>query len=255
MGATDYIHVYKLPRMLVRGVNATLGTFLANLDGTGAPAVDPDSYALFAGSRLVFETSAVGNGIGPAVGNLSTTIAAADTEDEGLTDAMVEKWSSTITGELAQIVFTRPVYLVREVLHAVITDADLTALHSDLGDLRDPDQGTFQVQREDAFIVLQKWLIQKGNRPQLIVDDWQLRDVHRYLSLENVFRDFASSVGDGRYRELADHYRAKATDEFASLSLTYDFDESGGVDPEEVSAKAANPVTLLTVPWGYNDGW
>ncbi len=140
---------------------------------------------------------------------------------------------------------------MREVLHPVITDSDLTALHSDLADLRDPDQTTFETQRSDAWIVLQKWLIQKGNRPQLIVDDWQLRDVHRYLALENVFRDFASSVGDGRYRELADFYRQKALDEFNSLALTYDFDEDGTVDDGEQSAKAGNPVTLLTTPWGW----
>ena len=50
---------------------------------------------------------------------------------------------------------------------------------------------------------IQTALIRQGERPQLVLDAWQLRSLHAYRTLELFYRDAASSVGDGRYIELA----------------------------------------------------
>ena len=218
-------------------------------DGT-RPAVNvgASTFTLLAGGRTIIDGAAI-----TAPGDVPTySLAAAATADEGLSDRWLERWDIEFTtidpGTNNPI--TRPVYLVRNAPHPAITDTDLTLLHSDLLDLADATAGDFEAQRGDAWDVLNKWLIARGNRPHLVVDDWMLRDVHRYLALEIVFNDFAQSVGDGRYRELAGVYRDKALGEFDRLILSYDFDEDGAVDAGEV--KAANPVTWLSVPWGWN---
>lgn len=245
----DFVNVYDLPRCVPLGRQWPARIDIVQHDGTPEPLSGPGTYTLFYGSELVYSTSSITFGTGYAELTSNVPVSALDGKDPA--SNLLERW--TVTTTLPGVrTFKRPVYLVRYELQAVITDADLTALHSDLSELRDPDQTSFETQRLDAWTCLNKWLIQRGNRPQMILDDWMLRDVHRYLSLENIFRDFASSVGDGRYRELADFYRLKASEEFDNLVFSYDFDGDGRTSPDEHMSKAANPVTNLSTPWGWH---
>lgn len=248
-GINQIIHRYQLPRCVIRGEVAVLTAELF-LAGGSIPAVNvaQSSISIFAGGKTIIDADPI-----TAPGSVPTyTLAAAATADEALSDRWIERWDIEFVGidPGANNPITRPVYLVRNSVHPAITDVDLELLHSDLTDLSDPDAGNFINQRGDAWDILNKMLIQKGNRPQLVVDDWQLRDLHRYLTLEIIFRDFSQSVGDGRYRELANEYASKAAAEFGLLTLAYDFDEDGRADAGEI--KAANPVTYLSVPWGWN---
>lgn len=243
------IHQYSLPRCIVRGVDATdISTVILNPDGSGVTFDSATSYKLFRGSKEVHSTTDITVGLGNGKLFLTNGIAAAELSGESLSDGLIEEWTATIDTQVHT--FTRPAYLVRQQLNPTITDTDLTALHSDLLDHIDPDQTTFERQRTDAWVVLNKWLIQKGNRPHLVLDDWQLRDVHRYISLHIIASDWATSVGDGRWRELADSYHAKALKEFDNLTFRYDFDEDGRVDAGE--NKSAHPVIMLQRPWGYS---
>lgn len=248
MPALDYIHVYTLPRDIVRNRAFTPSAVVTDAAGADV-ALSAGTYTLYAGSKQIYTTSTLTY---TPTGTVATTaaISAATTADESLSDRWLETWDVTVGGESRT--FDRPCYLVRRELHMTLTDTDLIARHSDIAALRDTDQTTYEAQRGDAWVTLIQWLIQKGNRPQLIVDDWQLREVHRALTLEIIFTDFASSVGDGRYKELAERYRKDAIEEFDRLALTYDFDEDGFIDDGEVSAKTANSVTNLMVPYGWN---
>ena len=246
--ALDYIHAYKLPRAIVRARSFTPAAEVVDPSGA-AVTLSAGTYSLYAGSRLIFSTSALTY---LPVGMVSTTapIDASVTADEALAENWLETWDVTIDGADVRT-FDRPVHLVRRELHPTLTDIDLIARHSDLAELRDTDQPTYEIQRTDAWIRLADWLISKGSRPWLIIDDWKLRETHRNLTLEAIFNDFASSVGDGRYRELADFYRLAAVESFDSLALTYDFSEDGFVQEDEENAKTANPVTTLQIPWGW----
>lgn len=258
MADTTLVHRYSLPRCLVRGVdNTDVSTYIYNADGTGATFTAVDSYTLYQGSRVLHTTSSISVGLGTGLLALQFGIPAADLPvTEPLSDTLMEHWTVTINGQVQT--FTRPVYLVRQLLNPTITDTDLTAVHSDLLDHIDPDQTTFERQRSDAWIELNHWLINKGNRPQLILDDWKLRSVHRSLTLYNICKDFASSVGDGRWHELAYGdkargivgYLERAEREFAALSFRYDFDEDGTPDQDET--KPAEGPILLQKPWGWN---
>jgi len=241
----EFIHRYVLPRCIARGFDFTPRLNIYDMAGAAETLTGPGSYTLNSGGSEIYTTAALTYGAGFAV--TTAAVPAAETVDEPLSDSLIETWDVvTTTGARS---FTRPCSLVRNVLSSVITDADLIALHSDLAELRDPDQTSFELQRLDAWIVLNGWLIQKGNRPQLIMDDWMLRDVHRSLALHIIFRDFATSVGDGRYSQMAAEYREKAAIEFDRLTPAYDFDEDGANEGE---VKAANPVVFLQVPMGWN---
>lgn len=248
MAALDYIHIYQLPRDIVRNRPFTPSAVVTDATGVDV-ALSAGTYALYAGSKQIYTTSTLTY---TPTGTVATTaaISAATTADESLSDRWLETWDVTVDGESRT--FDRPCYLIRRELHMTLTDTDLLSRHTDLAELRDSDQTTYTSQRGDAWVTLMQWLIQKGNRPQLIIDDWQLRPVHRSLTLELIFTDFALSVGDGRYKELAERYRVAALAEFDALALTYDFDEDGFIDSGEVSAKTANPVTNLMVPYGWN---
>ncbi len=248
--SVEYVHRYSLPRCIPIGSDWNAQADIFDQAGAAETLSGPGLYELFYGSSLAYSTAALTFGAGFA--RLTANVTAATLADLAPSDRLLEKWTVETTADPSTRTFTRPVSLVRHSLNATITDVDLTALHSDLTDLRDPDQTSFEAQRLDAWIVLMKWLVQKGNRPQLIIDDWALRDVHRFLSLETIFRDFASSVGDGRYRELADFYRLKASEEFDRLVFSYDFGADGLTDIGDQAAKTGQPVTTLQIPWGWN---
>lgn len=204
------------------------------------------TVSVFSGSATVVDEAVV-SVFGPPA---TYTLTAATTANEQTSDRWLVVWTLTIGG--ATHVFQRPASLVLRILDPVLIDADLVELHSDLEELRDPSQTSFEAQREAAWVQVNRWLIDKGNRPNLIVGSDALRDVHRYKTLEIIFRDWALSVGDGRYSELAETYRTLAQDAFDRTQLLYDRDESGQLNAGE--DKPPTPVTFLSSSWGWRYG-
>jgi len=233
---------HALPRAIERGVANTLTADVYDAAGVQQTA-SAGTLTLYAGSKLILDGVAVTSPGAPT----SHTLAAGLTTNEALSDSWLEMWTLTIGG--TAYTFRRDAYLVRHVLYPTITDTDLLELHSDLAALRDADQSSYETQREAAWARVQHRLIVAGRRPELVLSSWALRELHRALTLEIIFADFASSTGDGRYRELAEHYRAAADVEFGRLPLRYDSDEGGTEDANDRAA--ARPVMFLAEPWGY----
>ena len=233
---------HALPRSIERGVANTLTADVYSAAGAQQTA-SAGTLTLYAGSKLILDAVAVTSAGAPT----SHTLAAGSTTDETLSDTWLEVWSLTIGGTV--YAFRRDAYLVRHVLYPTITDTDLIELHSDLAALRDADQSSYETQRGAAWTRVQHRLIAAGRRPELVLSSWALREYHRALALEVIFADFASSTGDGRYRELAEHYRDAAEVEWGRLPLRYDADEGGTEDTGDRAA--SRPITFLSQPWGY----
>ena len=233
---------HRSPRMIQRGQTVSLSCDVFDASSAQQTATAA-TFTLLSGSKTVVDAAAASS-LGPPA---SYTLADSITASESLSDRWLERWAQTIGGTVHT--FERQAFLVRNALRPVITDTDLTDLHSDLADLRDDDQTSFEAQRGAAFDWVQGRLIQKGNRPQLILNEWQLAECHRARTLEIIFNDFAASINaNQRYRELADYYRELAKTEFDSLQLVYDFDEDGKID--EGDHRSGSPVTFLSAPWG-----
>ena len=232
---------YRLPRMIERGVSQTLSLPVFADDGTTAQTATSGTVSIYAGSRAIVEGAAVSAGPPAAY-----TLAAAKTSDESLSERWLEKWTLTIGGTV--FTFQRPAYLVRRVLYPTLIDADLVEYHSDLLSLLDPDDSNLQRYRDNAWHAIQTALIRQGRRPQLVLDAWQLRSLHAYRTLELFYRDAASSVGDGRYIELAREYGELAAEEWTALSFRYDADEDGFVSDALDQTSAGSGVVYLTAP-------
>lgn len=149
--------------------------------------------------------------------------------------------------------FRRSAALVLKNLYPVITDLDLTALYTDLGDLRPASLTSFQGYIDEAWRQVLGRLIAAGRFPYLILDPWSLREIHLETTLALIFRDFASSLGQGQYLELAESHKKEAA--FAWKTLTFQYDEDHDGKPDSKRRKAAEPVIYLSnaprTRWGW----
>ena len=141
--------------------------------------------------------------------------------------------------------FVRSGALVLRALHPVVTDADLLACYSDLDDLRPANMTSYQGPLDEAWRQLIGRLVGKGRFPYLILDPWSLREIHMEITLSLIFRDFASSVGEGRYLDLAESHKKTAASAWRSLTFQYDSNHDGRPDGSG-DRKGAEPVIYLS---------
>lgn len=213
---------FPLPRMIERGVTTTLTLEL--YDDDGVTPLTPSSGGtvdVYAGSTLILDGGTV------TAGTTSTaTLLGSATSGQTLADTWLEQWSVTVGG-VAHVV-RRSAYLVRHVLYPVVRVRDLLDRHSDLD-----GQGDLQHLLDAAWNDIQRELIRKGNRPQLIVDSWALFDMHVARTLQMAFRDAHQRIGDGRYLELSAAYAADYARAWDTTEFRYDFDEDGTLSETE----------------------
>jgi hypothetical protein len=227
--------------MIERGATQTLTFPVYADDGTAAQTATSGTVSIYDGSFAIVEDQSVT--VGPPA---SYSLAGSATTDRGLSESLLEVWKLTIGGTVYTL--TRPAYLVRREITPTLIDADLVEYHSDILSLLDPDETTLEKPRTAAWEWVQRKLIRNGRRPQLVIDSWQLRDLHAYRTLELFFRDAAASVGDGRYVELAREYAEQAGAAWAELSFRYDADEDGFSDDSLDQTAPASGVLYLAAP-------
>ena len=225
------------PRIVERGVAASLTMPVYSAAGVEQTATVA-TLTLTDGAETILSAVAA-TSLGPPA---AYSLLAATSQARGLSERWLEVWSLTIGGVV--YTFRRSGYLVRHAFHASITDTDLTALHADLLDLLPSGTTDLSAYRSRAAEKIERDLIKKGRRPHLIFDSWALLDAHVALTLHYIFRDFASSIGDGRYQTLAGEYLAQFGAEFDSCKFSYDASESG--TPADSALEATAPMIVLT---------
>jgi hypothetical protein len=230
------IYRYALPRFVERGVQIRINAQVLDEDTEVEQTVASGTIDIYNGSTAVVDGGALLSLGSPSV----YTLAAATTTDVSLSARWQERWNLTIGTD--PHVFIRPIYVVRFIPRSVIVDADLFTRHRQLSRLRDRDDTNYSPQRAEAFTWIERRLINAGNRPELLLDNSELREAHIFKSLHIIYRDHAASVNsDQRYVDLADEYEQKAIREFDSIHLTYDTDNDG-IDGEEYKR---NPTSII----------
>ncbi len=167
-------------------------------------------------------------------------------------DRWQERWTLVMPDGLTYE-FWRDAALVRRRLYPVVSDLDLTRLHTELRAWMAEDQSSLQNYIDSAWDAVQLRLHEAGRRPYLVMSPWSLRAVHLVLALAYTFRDYAASAGDGKYADLAEHYLSEHNAAWDRLQLVYDVDEDDVIDNAE-QGLAGQPVLVTNVPgrwrWG-----
>lgn len=150
-------------------------------------------------------------------------------------------WSLT----LASIgrTFRRDAALVLHAAVPTLTDADITAVYSDLA--RNLASGTtsFQAYIDEAWKRILGRLEGQGVFPDHVVTYWSLREVHAELSLHLISLDFARAQG-GRWLELADTHKKEFELAWSRLRFVRGTTGSSAADGDGLSP-ANRGVTFL----------
>lgn len=159
------------------------------------------------------------------------------------------EWSLAMPDSVTHT-FRRSAALVRRALYPVITDTDLTELHSDLSTLRPANLTSYQQYIDSAWHDIIDMLINAGNFPYLVMEPSAFRRVHLYKTIEIISRDFSTSFGDGsKWDGLADVYEMKFDKSWGKLNFIYDSDDDGEPDSRK---RPASPVMWLGIGRGRN---
>ena len=223
-----------LPLLIERGKNEVITLETFEEDNTPI-AYDSGTVEVFRANTALANIFA-----GGLPGTVPTaTILAVLTADLGLSNSMLAKWSVVRPSGVTET-FLRSGYLVRHVNHAVITDTTLEDEYAGLRAIAGSGVTNFAGERRSAWRSIQRRLIAKGNRPNLILDDWALADLHTFEALLRIFRRFRQSIGDGLYRDLQREFKENAREAWDELNFHYDADETGTITTEE--QKAGTPI-------------
>jgi len=232
---TAYSHSHGLPDFIVRAKTQTLECPVYS--GSTLTAPSSGTVTIYEGSTVLVDAAAVTITADIAIYSLG---AATIPTTLSLSDNWLIVWELVIGGETHT--FQRTAALVRRELHPVVTPADVSALHQDASSLLASGQ-TLADFLDQAWDMLQRRLLAVGRRPYLVLSDFALFDSHRHLAAYLLFNDAASSVGDGRWAERAEHHLDRYEQEWSRLSLTYDMDEDGLV--EDVEQGTAGPTAVF----------
>lgn len=151
--------------------------------------------------------------------------------------------------------FRNDASLVRRRLYPVITDQDLDRTHPGLTGLLPSGQTHWQDQIDEAWFDLQRMLIAKGNRPELVMEPTALYDAHLTRTLYRMFRLLKTRMGvDSQYAELAEEYLRDFNTAWGDLNFKYDDDDSGRSESNK-DRRPAQPQVFLQSNGHYRSGY
>ena len=234
---TAYSHKHSLPDFIVRARTQIIECPVYSGSTLTAPASGTVTVYKGSGSKLVDAQSVT---ITASIATYTLTAAALPTT-LSLEDNWLIVWALTIGSE--EHTFQRAAALVRRELHPAVTPDDLSAIHQDASSLLAAGQ-TLADFLDQAWDMIQRRLLAVGRRPYLILSDFALFDCHRHLAAYLLFNDAASSVGDGKWADMAEHHLGRYEQEWARLKLTYDTDEDGLVSEDEQGTAGPSAVYL-----------
>lgn len=163
----------------------------------------------------------------------------------GLGEGYIQEWWIKIDG--VPHTFRRMCALVLRRLYPTVSDIDLTAIYTDLEEVRPSAITSYQKYIDDAWYqILRRVRNRAMGFEYLVMSAESFYEAHRHLSLYLIFRDFHSSLGQssGRYLDLAQEHQRMFMQEFEAINFVYDQDHIN--KPEDVNKrKAGQPVIYL----------
>lgn len=189
--------------------------------------------------------------VSAAAATISSSIAtysllAATIASSSLGEGWRIEWSLTMPdGEVH--VFRNDAALVRRRLYPVVTELDLYRVESSLDPRKDGvihSENAFVDKLDEAFIQMENRLIERRNRPNLILSPSSLREVHLYWTLALIFEDFATPLNPG-FAEKAKTHRENLRDAWNRIRWAEDAYDTGA-DPQPGARKSGANTMWLT---------
>ena len=224
----------ELPIMATIGIDNALSVTVSD-DAEVALVPTAATLKVYDGSELLEEPVAT------AGATTTATLAAAKTADRSTSTRLLFVWLLTIAGE--EKPYIQSAYLVNNQLYPVLTDKMLTDRLPHLLSILGSSPTTLQQWRVSAWNELQRWLIIKGKRLDLALDQWAFVDMHRYWALELICDYLHTSTGDIDWLEKRDNFKALKVEQQETLNLRFDTDADGVAD-EEAKEPAQGSVWL-----------
>ena len=237
---TSYTARFELPDLIERGKANTITCRTYRSGAVSTPTAAGSTVSVYDASN-----TAVVNAAAVTVStHAQYAITAATLTDRALEMGWRVEWSLVMPDGLTHV-FRTEAALVRGRLYPAISDVDIARRVSALDTARaDVITGAanHQDKIDEAWIDLQWRLINKGNRPNLVMSPAALREPHLYLTLALIFSDLAAR-GDADYAHQADQYRHAFEAAWSRVAFEYDADDDGQADSNR--RRAASPVTWL----------
>jgi len=168
--------------------------------------------------------------------------------DKQLGEGYIQEWWIKIDG--VAHTFRRMASLVLRRLYPTVSDIDLTAIYTDLEEVRPSSITSYQKYIDDAWYQILRKIRNKGmGYEYLVMSADSFYEAHRHLALYLIFRDFHSSLGqsNGRYLDLAQEHQRNFLQEFDSINFIYD-EEHTNKPADKDRRKAGKPVIYLNGP-------
>jgi len=219
--------------MIERGVDTVIRCPVYDAGALVAPDAS-DTYDVLdhAGNSVQSGTISISSSIA------EITVLGSKTTGESLSDHWLVKWELTISS--ADRVFVNNAHLCRYLQAPSLVSLELyrrypqldpsasDALFSSLSHLEDFI--------DEAWEEITRRLINRGRRPELILQPSALNDPHRELALALAF-GAASTQLNPAYSELAQQHRRLYDAAWAEVTFEYDADEDGIPDDGKVGAE------------------
>lgn len=225
----------RLPVRIVRARAQTLS--LAVRDGAGAAASvtsgtitirDPDGTAVVSAQPIV-----------PASGVATYALlaAAVPSSYDFSTDWTIE-WNLTLsTGDLVDLV--EDAFLVRRIPVPPVDQDALVRRHPADLETQYPTPAARQVFVDDAWEILQGWMLRDGYYPEAALGSWQFAETLIAIALGLAYHNAATyTSGRGKYAEMADRYHFGKDPapislvEYGRLRWATDTDQDGIADAD-----------------------
>lgn len=230
-----------LPRLFERGQAETPTLVVYSGASPAIPTAAGSTYTLTDGDGNTVVSGAVSVS---SEGVASFAVGGAFTTALEYSDRWLEEWALVFSGVTHRI--RSDAMLVRRKLYNVVTQIDLLRLHPQLvAEQLPPELEDFTGQIEEAFEEFNRALIEKGNRPHLILSPWSARGCVAALALSYVYRDaMTNAAGDtDRFEKLAKFYADAYESKFPKLTYRVDEEQDGTVSERRPSA---SPVIFLS---------
>ena len=228
-----------LPRFVRRGRAYVF--VLEPLNSTGTTAVTSGTFGLFDRDHatVIPATAVIVSG---GIASFALGDSVLDSEDFG--DGYIEEWIVQIDGQ--EQIFEREFTLCRRVPRAVISDADLVAIHGEILLELPPGETSWAGKRSEAFTQLLAHLIARGHNPCEVRNFSVLRNAHLQWSMMLIAEDLDTHTsGPGKWTKLAAQARAERDKAIDTMALEVDTDEDGSTDGVEAAEPA---VFLMEIP-------